>query len=772
MTRKTSLVLTMMATFAIGCDQDGDGFSDAADCGPDSADIHPGADEICDGIDNNCDGVVDENVTRVFYGDSDGDGFGNPELRVEACEATDTLLADNTDCDDTDANSFPGAPEVCDGIDNNCDNLVDTDDPTVDLSTAATWYRDADHDGYGDPDAVVESCDAPSGHTDNGDDCDDNSSAIHPNLVWYGDLDGDGYGDDTYTLTQCEAPEGFARVGGDCDEYSVDVNPAATEYCDEIDNNCDGDIDEDAAVDALTWYQDDDDDQFGTATESIACYEPEGFTAETGDCDDTDGTAYPGAYEICDGVDNDCDTIIDFTYSVPTDFATIQAAIYGVDEGDSFCVEAGTHSGYYLDVPKDVGIVGTGSGTIIDAGYGQLLYVTNSNVELRSLAVTNAWSDQGAVVEAYDSTVLVDAVDVTTSGASGSYVYGGAFHTEDTDLTVSNSSVDGFDADGNYYVYGGLVYTEGGSATFIDVSLNNATVDVGYYMYGGLFHVDGAALSLSGVEVTGNYIAGYYTTYGGEMHIRSDSSVTVDDSEFSNNDMLMTAYTYGDLYGAWYVSASDVTIAVSNTTFADNELAAGDYNRAYFYFSPMQDGTADFENVQITGNTFTSLYPSVTYGLIYQYYGASTFTNVDIVGNDFTATGGIYGLFYRSFDADITVLNSNIVGNLADYAYAGVAFSSYSNDDGYGEFSINYSNLYDNWSTFAYGYEWYDGGDEGDLTAFTGNLADDPLYTDAANGDFTLGSGSPAIDAGSPDLLDTDGTTSDIGSFGGPSASL
>jgi hypothetical protein len=772
MTRKTSLVLTMMATFAIGCDQDGDGFSDAADCGPDSADIHPGAEEICDGIDNNCDGVIDEGVTLVFYGDSDGDGYGSADLRVEACEATDTLLADNTDCDDTDPNSYPGAAEVCDGIDNNCDNLVDTDDPSVDLSTAGTWYRDADHDGYGNPDASVESCDVPAGHVDNGDDCDDNSSDIHPNLVWYGDLDGDGYGDDTYTLTQCETPDGFVRVGGDCDEYDVEVNPAAIEYCDEIDNNCDGDIDEDASVDALTWYQDDDDDQFGTATEAIACYEPEGFTAETGDCDDADDTAYPGAFENCDGVDNDCDTLVDFTYSVPTDFGTIAAAIAAVDEGDSFCVEAGTHYTYGLYTAKDVGIVGEGSSTIIDASGTQGLYVDGATVELRNLTVTNAWSDTGAVLEADDATVLIDSVDVTSSGASGSYVYGGAFYTEDTELTVSNTTIDSFDADCQYYLYGGIGYFGGSTVNFTDVSVTNATIDTSYYLYGGLFYVYDTALSLSGFEATDNVSNTYYRTYGSTFYIEDDTTLAVDDSEFSTNTSLATVYSSGDLSGAWYVSGSDIDVDVTNTRIADNELIAADDNYAYFYISYLYEGTVDLENVQLTGNTLGSQSSGFGYGMFYSYYGETSLTNVDIVDNDLTSLGSLYGLFYRSYSADVTVLNSNLVGNLADNAYAGVMYSSYGNDDGYGEFSMNYSNAYDNWASFAYGYDWYDGGNEGDLADFTGNIADDPLYTDAANGDFTLGSGSPAIDAGSPDLLDTDGTTSDIGSFGGPNASL
>jgi PKD repeat protein len=123
-------------------DVDGDGFgnpndtllacvipmgfvTDNTDCDDSDNTSYPGAPEICDGIDNNCDGVIDEYVTTVYYADVDGDGFGNPSDTLTACVIPMGFAMDNTDCDDTDNTLFPGAPELCDGIDNNCDGVID-----------------------------------------------------------------------------------------------------------------------------------------------------------------------------------------------------------------------------------------------------------------------------------------------------------------------------------------------------------------------------------------------------------------------------------------------------------------------------------------------------------------------------------------------------------------------------------------------------------------------------------------------------------------------
>ncbi|HNH46562.1 MAG TPA: putative metal-binding motif-containing protein, partial [Myxococcota bacterium] len=138
-----------------GCDEDGDGFCESEnDCNEGDASINPGATEICDGIDNNCDDTVDEGVMDTFYADADGDGFGDANNPKELCEAEEGFVNNSSDCDDAAKLVFPGATEVCDGIDNNCDGSIDE-------GVTFTFYQDTDGDGHGDADTATQYCDAP-----------------------------------------------------------------------------------------------------------------------------------------------------------------------------------------------------------------------------------------------------------------------------------------------------------------------------------------------------------------------------------------------------------------------------------------------------------------------------------------------------------------------------------------------------------------------------------------------------------------------------------
>ena len=144
-------------TGALAVDRDGDGVIGDDDCDELDASVHAGADEVCDGIDNDCDGDIDEGVLQEWYADEDADGFGNPDIIIEACEPFAGVSSNGTDCDDTDEDVYPGAPEECNGIDDNCDG-------TIDELGRDTWYLDADGDGHGDPEAPVEDCDPGAGY--------------------------------------------------------------------------------------------------------------------------------------------------------------------------------------------------------------------------------------------------------------------------------------------------------------------------------------------------------------------------------------------------------------------------------------------------------------------------------------------------------------------------------------------------------------------------------------------------------------------------------
>lgn len=140
--------------------------------------------------------------------------------------------------------------------------------------------------------------------------------------TWYADADGDGFGDlDSTTALVCDQPSGYVSNITDCDDTDATVNPDATEYCDGVDNNCDGVTDEDSAVDDGIWYVDKDSDGYGdknsagvrSCTEVVYDWRGESVDSveNDDDCDDRNIAVNPRAAEICDGLDNDCDGLVD-----------------------------------------------------------------------------------------------------------------------------------------------------------------------------------------------------------------------------------------------------------------------------------------------------------------------------------------------------------------------------------------------------------------------------------------------------------------------------
>jgi len=183
-------------------------------------------------------GLTDPDHSSV---DNDGDGYSE----------------DEGDCDDLDDQTHPGTIEVCDGIDNDCDGVIDE-------GVTNTYYIDADSDGFGD---------------------------------------------DVMSVEACRAPDGYSRSASDCDDANDKVFPGNVEYCDELDNDCDRTIDEDLQE---VFWADADGDGFGDPDAALyTCEYLDGYVANTDDCDDTSEITYLGADEICDELNNDCDALVD-----------------------------------------------------------------------------------------------------------------------------------------------------------------------------------------------------------------------------------------------------------------------------------------------------------------------------------------------------------------------------------------------------------------------------------------------------------------------------
>ncbi len=310
-------------------DADGDGVAAPEDCNDNDPAIKPGAEELCDGKDNNCDTQIDEGLTQVtWYMDNDSDGYGDTASQMTGCQPPAGSAPQGGDCDDNNALVNPTALEGEDGLDNNCNGQID------ELGDASRYYFDNDGDGFGDPNAYQDATEQPAGYITDGTDCNDSSRDIFPGApelcdgvdnncdtqvdenptdqtYYYLDTDGDGFGDSNQVTQACDVPAGYASTSGDCDDSDATISPGATELANGYDDNCNGQVDEGTAG-VVRYYLDADGDTYGDpVTYQDATSPPAGYVTNSGDCDDSDATIFPGSPEVLNGSDDDCNGLID-----------------------------------------------------------------------------------------------------------------------------------------------------------------------------------------------------------------------------------------------------------------------------------------------------------------------------------------------------------------------------------------------------------------------------------------------------------------------------
>jgi len=229
---------------------------------------------------------------QVFvYTDADGDGYGIDDPIGYVCTPGPNQSTNTVDCDDDNSDVHPGAEEVCDDIDNDCNGVADETQPKL------PYYRDADGDGFG--------------------------SKLSADKV-----------------LACSPPDGYISTGGDCKDNNPDINPAAHEICNGgVDDDCDGQADDnDGSVDLTSrtrYYVDKDGDGYGSETRFLdLCVQPSGSVKAGGDCNDNDSSINPKKKEICDGADNDCNGLADD--DDPGISVNSQTATYDDFDGDGF----------------------------------------------------------------------------------------------------------------------------------------------------------------------------------------------------------------------------------------------------------------------------------------------------------------------------------------------------------------------------------------------------------------------------------------------------
>jgi len=240
----------------VDTDDDNDLDPDVTDCAPLDATMKNGGQEMCDGIDNNCNGKVDEG-----YPNFDGDG------EADCIDVDDDNDADPdvVDCNPVNPEVYHGADEICDDKDNNCNLLVDESGS----SGCSMFYKDKDDDGWGMNNKSLCLCGPTEDYTaSQPGDCDDSVWSINPDGTevcnnsdddcdgskdnagslgctnYYVDTDGDGYGSKVPQCLCWPNAQFTTKNGGDCNEANPAIHPDMPETCNNIDDNCDNQVDE------------------------------------------------------------------------------------------------------------------------------------------------------------------------------------------------------------------------------------------------------------------------------------------------------------------------------------------------------------------------------------------------------------------------------------------------------------------------------------------------------------------------------------------------
>lgn len=406
-----------------------------------------------------------------------------------AADADNDGYPASTDCADEDSAIHPDAAEVCDGVDQDCDGLVD-EEP----SDGVPMYLDGDADGYGADGSETLKCADTAGYSAVAGDCDDANPAVNPDAlelcneldddcngatddeptdaIWYADVDLDGYGSDIDFVRVCLQPAGTLASAGDCDDADAAVHPGADETCDGADDDCDGVVDENP-IDGTPWYLDADADGSGdSATAELLCGDPGGRVAVGEDCNDGDLSVYPGAAEVCeDGADNGCDGVDECAPSgnLVSGDATLQ--LYGLATQD-FAGSAAWAGDINGDGAADLltGAYGYNPGSAAGTGRVYVHYGPFTGAE--SLAASDASFTGSATLDALGWAAI--GADLEGDGVA--------------DIVVG---ADGYDHDGD---------SDAGAAyIFADAPTGDLDTGEAYFVVYGDEAYDGAGYSLASI---------------------------------------------------------------------------------------------------------------------------------------------------------------------------------------------------------------------------------------------------------------------------------
>jgi len=495
----------------------------------------------------------------------------------------------------------------------------------------------------------------------------------------------------------CVSPDddedGYTVADGDCDDTDDAVNPGSIEVCDGVDNDCRLGVDT-RAVDAWTWYEDADGDTFGDATSTdIDCDQPIGYVADSSDCDDTASQIYPGALELCDGMQNDCH---DESWSTDAGLASFEAETDGswsdlstelgggalgvpvahtLSDAGTLSVCEGT---WYvsLSIEADVAIEGRGEALTVLSGGGvsSVVKVQTDGVIVTLSAMTLEEGDADETVPGETrlagggmlcngaSAVRMEAISIESNAAEiggGVALYNGCvLTTRDTTISANTAT-----SSSNINVQGGGLFIYNSTVEMIDSVVSNnvadSTVDVAF---GGGIYALNSDVTLDGTEISENSASSSSASATGSGLYVYSSTLEMANSSISNNSAESTTSSSG---GGLYIYNS--TVGMTASSVSNNSISAYADSNAYAYGGGLyvHSSIVELNETSVTDNSVATNNNAYGGGLYIVTSSEVFLEGTEISENAASASSAAFGGGFYVYSSTLEVTDSSVSDNAA-----------------------------------------------------------------------------------------------------------